>query len=563
MIGLQQRQEESQVVSADGLLLRDLVQAGFTWLEHHREQVNALNVFPVPDGDTGTNMWQTMRSAVTHAEKQPLHHVGEMADKIAYGALMGARGNSGVILSQIWRGFARTLRGHARCDVALFAEGLQSSADTAYKGVMTPVEGTILTVIRAVADSAQQHAPQSADLNTLLQHICDQAKIALANTPNQLPILKQAGVVDSGGQGLLYILEGMLRWLNGERQSARPTPPLSKPEPSGNAQALARPVGGEVENPYDVQYILLGKNFDVEKIRRDIDAMGDSTVVVGDSHTVKVHIHVKDPGIPLSYGVALGALTDVVVENMQEQMEDRIAQGVEPPPTSLSPLAPITLTAGQIGVVAVAPGEGFAQALCDLGVTYVVSGGQTNNPSTEELFQAVQAVPTDKVIILPNNKNIIMAAQSAADLSPKTVVVIPTRTVPQGLCAMLSYQTEGSWEEVVAAMSRASQEVMTAEFTTAVRDVTIDGVEVGMGHTIAIVNGKLCASGETLEAVLPYALAALELDERELITIYYGEEISRASAEIFAEHITALNGDVTIELLYGGQPYYHYILGVE
>ncbi|WP_420630529.1 DAK2 domain-containing protein [Candidatus Leptofilum sp.] len=548
----------------NGRQLQKLAHAALVWLDQNHQHVNALNVFPVPDGDTGTNMLLTMRSAYNRVQDSDENHVGKMAETLAHGALMGARGNSGVILSQIWRGLAKGLKGKETFDAQNLADALQAASDTAYGGVMKPVEGTILTVIREGASEAGDAAKKSLDLRFLLERVLERCKQALERTPEQLAILKQAGVVDSGGQGLVYILEGMLRYVHGQMNGLQLTAVPSNNNFNANhqisAQELAMPEGGEIENPYDVQFILLGKNLNVNEVRDRIDAMGDSTVVVGDETTIKVHIHVKDPGEPISYGISLGQITDIVVENMQMQMEEIVhAPAVPTAPPIIKP----TVQPGQIGVVAVAAGDGLAKIFESMNVSYVVSGGQTNNPSIEELFQAIQDVPTDKVIILPNNKNIILAAEAARDLSPKNVTVVPTKTAPQGLSAMLGLNPDGDLEGVTAAMTDASQEVATGEITRATRTVTLDGVEVNEGEFIGLVNGRLCTSGSELAGVLTAVLTAMEMEDRELLSLYYGQDISEDEAGDLAEQIEAQYDEVEIELLPGGQPYYFYILGAE
>ncbi|MCA9947145.1 MAG: DAK2 domain-containing protein [Ardenticatenaceae bacterium] len=550
----------------NGQQLKKLAFAALNWLDQNHQHVNALNVFPVPDGDTGTNMLLTMRSAYGRVQNSEEEHVGKIAEQLAHGALMGARGNSGVILSQIWRGLAKGLKGKETFNAQELADAFQAASETAYGGVMKPVEGTILTIIREGASEAADAAKKSRDLRFLLERVLERCNQALERTPEQLAILKQAGVVDSGGQGLVYIFEGMLRYVYGKMNELK----LSAVPSSNNvgfqqqitAQELAMPDGGEIENPYDVQFILMGQNLNVTEVRSRIDAMGDSTVVVGDESTIKVHIHVKDPGVPISYGISLGKITDVVVENMQMQMEEIVHLPATPVATAV-PLIKPTVQPGQIGVVAVAAGDGLAEIFRSMGVSYVVNGGQTNNPSIEELFQAIQDVPTDKVIILPNNKNIILAAEAARDLSPKHVAVVPTKTAPQGLSALLSLNPDGTLEETAAAMCDAAQDVSTGEITRATRTVTLDGVEVNEGEFIGLVDGRLCTSGSELTAVLTAVLTAMEMEERELLSLYYGQDITEDEAQELAGQIEEQYEEIEIELLAGGQPYYFYILGAE
>lgn len=547
----------------NGHQFKKLMKAGLIWLDENHQYVNSLNVFPVPDGDTGTNMLLTMRSAYGRVEELETDHVGKMADTLARGALMGARGNSGVILSQILRGLARALREKETFDVDDLAQAFQSASDTAYGGVMRPVEGTILTVIREGAAEAADAVAKSRDLRFQLERVLERCKQALERTPEQLPILKQAGVVDSGGQGLVFIFEGMLRYVHGKMgdlaeivQNAS----LAQVVNGATAQELAMPESGVLENPYDVQFILMGENLNVEEVRSHIDAMGDSTVVVGDETTIKVHIHVEDPGEPISYGISLGKITDVVVENMQLQMEEIVQTGS---PLPAGAPEEVVVEPGQIGVVTVAAGAGLRDIFRSLGAAYIVNGGQTNNPSTEEIFQAIQDVPTDKIIILPNNKNILLAAEAARELSPKTVRVVPTVTIPQGLAAMLSLEPDGDLDDVVEEMEAAAADVVTGQITRATRSVTLDGVAVNEGEFIGLVDGRLCVSGEDLTAVLEQVLADLALDEREILTLYYGRDVAPAEADKTADHIRRLYSDIEVEVVPGGQAHYFYILGAE
>ncbi|GAB4157240.1 MAG: DAK2 domain-containing protein [Candidatus Promineifilaceae bacterium] len=554
--------------TCNGQQLRKLTLASLVWLEKHHQYVNSLNVFPVPDGDTGTNMLLTMRSAYKRIGDTQEMNVGKVAKDLSQGALMGARGNSGVILSQIWRGIAKSLDGKEIFTSQDLAQAFVEAAETAYKGVMKPVEGTILTVIREASLEAVDAARKNNDLRFVLERTLERAQLALERTPEQLPVLKQAGVVDSGGQGLVYILEGMLRYTMGDRVGMMEPLPASTAEPIAAdmpAQARVAPQEG-VENPYDVQFILLGKNLNVLEVRARIDAMGDSTVVVGDENTIKVHVHVKDPGVPLSYGISLGHITDVVVENMQMQMEEIIAAGSgnhQEPPLSLRLEPEPTVQPGQVGVVAVAPGAGLAKVLRSLGAAKIVDGGQTNNPSTEEIFQAIQDVPTDKVVVLPNNKNIILAAETARDLSSKNVVVVPTVNVPQGVSALFAYRADGELAEVAAAMQSACAQVSSGEITTATRTVSLDGVDVQVGNYIGLANGRLCAAGNTMTEVLATTLEKMGVADCELLSVYYGQDISPAEAETFSEEIQALYPDLEIELVAGGQPHYYFILGAE
>ena len=550
-------------LKCNGRQLRKLAKAGLIWLEQNHQYVNSLNVFPVPDGDTGTNMLLTMRSAVARIEDDEEIHVGTVAAQLSQGALMGARGNSGVILSQIWRGLAKGLKNKETFNVHDLAFAFHEAADTAYNGVMRPVEGTILTVIREGAEEAADAAQKSSDLRFVMERIIERCQQALERTPDLLPVLKQAGVVDSGGQGLVYIFEGMLRYVtrqmqNLDRMAAQQTAGMER---QATAQELAVPHDGQIENPYDVQFILMGENLDVMEVRNQIDAMGDSTVVVGDENTIKVHIHVKNPGEPLAYGSNLGWITDVVVENMQIQMEDIIQS---PASNSVVPIVEqAVVQPGQIGVIAVAAGQGLSDIFRSLGAANIVAGGQTNNPSIEEIFRAVQDVPTDKVVILPNNKNIILAAEAARDLSPKEVAVVPTLTAPQGFSALLALNPDGDLNETAENMFEAAQQISTCEITRATRSVTLDGVDVNEGEIIGLVDGRLSASGAALDNVLAEVLQSMDMEEREIVSVYRGADVTAGEAEKIVSQIESLYPDIEVELLPGDQAHYFYIIGAE
>jgi len=559
---------QGSILAIDGQGLKRLVDAGLVWLRHHQAAINALNVFPVPDGDTGTNMLLTMQSAWAEIMDSPEQNAGHIAQAIAHGALMGARGNSGVILSQLWRGIARSLDNKQTFTATDLAEALQEAADTAYKGVIKPVEGTILTVAREAADAASQVTREYGDLLIALDYIVGQTRQAVARTPSQLAVLAEAGVVDAGGQGFYVLLEGMLRYLRGETisvdQALDSAVDLGAgPVGEGPDFALGRDVaelvapGGEAGYGYDVQFIIVGQNLDVECIRGEIDAMGDSTLVVGDTNRIKVHVHVPDPGVPISYGVQWGSLRDVVVEDMQAQYQEFILGRSAPPVTRPS------IPQSDVSTVAVVPGEGLARVFESLGVGKVVSGGQTMNPSTQQLLDAVEALPVSKLIILPNNSNIIMAARQAAELSDKEVVVVPTRTIPQGIAALLALNFQADLQTNAEFMHAAADDVESGEITTATRSVELDGVKVEAGEVIGIVNERLVAAGPTVEQVLWTMLEQMALEEREILTLYYGDGVKAEQVDRLAAQIAERYPDQEIELVDGGQPYYHYILSVE
>lgn len=557
------------ILAIDGQGFKRLIQASLAWLRHHQAAINALNVFPVPDGDTGTNMLLTMQSAWTEIAESPEQNAAVIAQAIAHGALMGARGNSGVILSQLWRGFARSLDSKQTFAASDFAEAMQEAADTAYKGVIKPVEGTILTVAREAANAALQITREYGDLVIVLDYIVGQTKQAVARTPSQLSVLAEAGVVDAGGQGLYTILEGMLRYLRGETiavdEALDAAVDLKAVAPAeGSAMVMQRadalgvgPSGVEGGYGYDVQFMIVGRSLDVDRIRTEIDDMGDSTLVVGDADKVKVHVHVADPGVPISYGVKWGSLRDVVVEDMQSQYQEFILGRTAPPVTGPKPLP------SEISTVAVVPGEGLCRVFESLGVEKVISGGQTMNPSTQQLLEAIESLPADKLIVLPNNGNVIMAAQQAADLSPKEVCVVPTRTVPQGIAALLAMNFQADLETNAEFMRAAADDVESGEITTATRSVELDGVKVEQGEIIGLVNDRLVAAGKTIEEVVWPMLEEMALIDREILTLYFGDGINARQAVRLAEKISERFPDQEIELVDGGQPHYHYILSVE
>jgi len=542
------RRPGSASTSCDGQDLKRLIGAGLAWLERHQAAINALNVYPVPDGDTGTNMLLTMQSAYAEIQESPEEEVGIIAQKVAHGALMGARGNSGVILSQIFRGFARSLEKLEAFDTVQFAAALREAAVTAYKGVIKPVEGTILTVAREAAEEAVPAAVGSDDLIYVLERVVQAARESVARTPSLLPVLADAGVIDAGGQGLYIILEGMLRYTRGERLNID-----TELAAAMGLQALH--LESEGDYGYDVQFIVHGQNLNVEEIRECIAAMGDCALVVGDSRAVKVHVHSPEPGTPINYGASLGSLSRVIVENMQEQYQEFVLSKAKPSATPEAPLG--------IGTVVVAPGVGLHTVFQSLGASAVVSGGQTMNPSTEELLKAVESVASDEIIILPNNKNIVMAAEQTKALSEKKVSVVPTITIPQGISALLALNYQADLETNARVMSEAASSIQTVEVTTAVRTVQVNGMSVQEGEVIGLVNGKLTVKGSSPAEVVLQALAEINAAGYEIITLYYGESVTANEAEELAVQIQGNYPEQEIEIVDGGQPHYHYILSAE
>jgi DAK2 domain fusion protein YloV len=536
------------ILACDGQGLKQLFNASLQWMEQHTAVINSLNVFPVPDGDTGTNMFLTLQAACQEIAEQPDKQVGIIAQYASRGALMGARGNSGVILSQILRGMAQRLEGQEDFNTVEFANALKQGAAVAYKAVIKPVEGTILTVVRESGDAACEVSSQLTDLRELLEYVVHAARDSVTRTPSLLPVLREAGVVDAGGQGLFVIFEGMARYLQGESMVSD--------------QALFHGVDlqvaqGEQVYGYDVQYVLHGTNLQVDQIKADIAVMGDCPLIVGDSTMIKVHIHTPSPGEPLDYGAKLGSLSRVLVENMQEQYQEFI-MGQAGPALAAREEAELN-----IATVVVSPGQGLSKLFRSLGAAVIVSGGQTMNPSIEQLLQAIEDAPAQEVIVLPNNSNIILAAQQAQALSGKRVRVVPTKTVPQGVSALLAYNYSADLGANTRAMERGAEEVRTAEITTAVRDVRLNSLEVKEGEIIGLVDGELVVVGHSLEETAFEVLLRLEADDAEILTFYYGESVPEEDAEALVEKVESRYPDAEIEVVDGGQPHYHYIISAE
>ncbi|WP_322506626.1 DAK2 domain-containing protein [Anaerolinea sp.] len=541
----------------DGQKLKELLIAGMTWLKTNQQVVNALNVFPVPDGDTGTNMLLTMQAAYNEVANSGEGNIGRMAKAIAQGALMGARGNSGVILSQIWRGFARALDNFETMDADLFVAAMQEGQNTAYKGVVRPVEGTILTVAKDAAEAARKAREKTSDLKEILAAVVDAANESVKRTPELLPILKQAGVVDSGGKGLFFILEGMLRHLNGQslETNLNIVQPLSTMQIEQTVEEIEP--GQEVEVVIDFRP---HQPLNLEQFYADLSEMGTSIQVGEGDGMYRMHIHVSQERQydPIQYIAKIGVWSKIAMENLLAQMEERSSTAVEAPRLELASVLP-----GQVGVVAVSPGPGISRVFASLGVSAIVEGGQTMNPSTEQILNAFENLPTDKIIILPNNKNIILAAQNAASVTVKKVEVIPSRSVPQGLAAMFRYNPEAELSELVDEMKEAIGEVHTGEITTATRSVNLNGVDVQEGAVIGLLDGTLVVSSNTLEDACLQLLEKAQADEYDLITMFYGENISHSEANRIADLVREKYPQQELELKEGGQPHYQFIIGIE
>ncbi len=540
--------------SIDGQGLKQLVEAGMVWLRTNQQIVNALNVFPVPDGDTGTNMLLTMQAAYAEIARSGENNVGKMAHAVAQGALMGARGNSGVILSQIWRGFARGLDSLDAMDGPALSHALAEARSTAYKGVVRPVEGTILTVIKDVAASAEQIPDPAQEISSILETLVSAADTSVKHTPELLPILKQANVVDSGGKGLFFILEGMLRYLKGQSLET----PLTSVQPLSEI-GMEEMEDIEPGQDYEVVVDFRPANpLDLENFYNDLSEMGTSIQLGEGEGMYRLHIHVPTEKryTPIDYTMKLGTITKVSIENLIAQMEDMGKEKGEH-------LNLVSVEPGQIAVVAVSPGQGISRIFGSLGVAAIVEGGQTMNPSTEEILNAIENLPTDKVIILPNNKNIILAANQTASVTVKNVSVIPCSSVPQGLSAMLRLDPDGAMDRVVKEMNEAIKEVETGEITVATRSVELNGVNVQEGQVIALLNGKLVTSAPTLDEAVLGLLEKGGTEERERITLFYGSNISRQEVNRIVDLIRSKFPSHELELHDGGQPHYQFIISIE
>ncbi len=541
------------VTQLDGQGLKKLIEAGLTWLKTNQQIVNALNVFPVPDGDTGTNMLLTMQAAYDEIATSGEKNIGKMSQAIARGALIGARGNSGVILSQLWRGFARECDNLPLLDSDLLVKALAEARNTSYKGVVRPVEGTILTVGKDIAAAAA--ANQVADLKAMLELIIDAADKSVAHTPELLPILKQAGVVDSGGKGLFFILEGMLRYLNGESLDTA----LMTVQPLAAMQMDETMETVEPGQDYEVVVDFRPKEeLILDQFYNSLMEMGTSIQVGEGDGIYRMHIHVPTDNryLPIDYIMEIGTITKVYIENLIDQMEQ--IEEVKNRQLKLAPVEP-----GEIAVVTVSPGPGLSRIFASLGVAAIVEGGQTMNPSTKEILAAFENLPTDKVIILPNNKNIVMAAEAASTMTVKQVAVIRSTTVPQGLSAMLRLNPDMDFDTIVEEMNEALTDVETGEITIATRSVTINGVNVAKGQVIALHNGKLIQSTSSLEEACLGLLQECETEDRERITLYYGDNIVKTEVNQIVDRIRSAYPAHEIELHEGGQPHYQFIIAVE
>ena len=547
-------------------LFQEMVQAGATRLNKQAEYVNSLNVFPVPDGDTGTNMGMTIENGAKEVSDRSASTVGEAAGIFAKGLLMGARGNSGVITSQLFRGFSQSVKDKEELDGAALAAAFQSGVEVAYKAVMKPVKGTILTVSRGAAIGAKKKAESTNDAVEVMRAALEGAKTALAKTPDMLPVLKEVGVVDSGGQGLVFIYEGFLSALTGEfiaSEEFQATPAtMSEMINAEHHKSVAGHVATEdIKFGYCTEIMVAlkqgptyVKDFDYDEFRNYLNNLGDSLLVVNDDEIVKVHVHTEDPGLVMQEGLKYGSLVKVKVDNMRNQHEAQ----VEKEERQAKPVEE-----KEYAIIAVVAGDGLADIFKAQGVDYIISGGQTMNPSTEDFVKAVEELNARNIIILPNNKNILMAAQSAAEVIEQPAAVVETKTIPQGLTSLLAFDESKSIEENYERMSASLGDVVSGSVTTAVRDTTIDGLEIHENDNLGMVDGKIVVSNPDMMETLEETFTHMLDEDSEIVTIYVGEDGSEELANELAQALAEKYEDVEVEIHQGGQPVYPYLFSVE
>lgn len=550
----------NRMKSLDGIKFAEMVQMGAHHLYQNAAYVDSLNVFPVPDGDTGTNMNLSMTSGADETEANVSAHIGKTAQALSKGLLMGARGNSGVILSQLFRGFGKAIEKEAEIDAKGLANAFQAGVDTAYKAVMKPVEGTILTVAREAAAKGVEVAETEEDMIVLMEAFIEEAKQSLNRTPDLLPVLKEVGVVDSGGQGLLFVYEGFLASMKGE------------PLPEKNESSLDDLINAEhhrVQDFMDTSDIEFGycteimvrfeedkSPFDEEQFRQELNPMGDSLLVISDDEIAKVHIHSETPGAVLAAGQKYGSLIKIKVDNMREQHSAIVNDAPQAPAKQQKTKVPYA-------IVTIAMGEGVSNLLRSIGASYVIEGGQTMNPSTEDIVKAVKEIGAERVLILPNNKNIIMAAEQAAELLEIEAAVVPTKTIPQGMAAILAFNHAESVETNKANMTQGFAHVKTGQVTFAVRDTSIDGVEIRKDDYMALAEGKIILSTPEMMDAAKKVLEGLMDEDSEIITIIYGEDATAEQAEELQNFIEENYPDAEVEIVEGKQSLYPFILSVE
>ena len=550
----------------DGKRFAEMIIQGANHLAANAKYVDALNVFPVPDGDTGTNMNLSMTSGAKEVKNHVQEHIGKVGSALAKGLLMGARGNSGVILSQLFRGFAKAIENKPTVNSIEFAAALQAGVETAYKAVMKPVEGTILTVAKDAARHAVAVAKNHESLIGLMEEVLKEAKASLNRTPDLLPVLKEVGVVDSGGQGLVFVYEGFLAELKGEKLPDSPAtmPNMNELVSAEHHKSVQSHMNTEdIEFGYCTEFMvrLEGKEaFSEENFRQDLSNYGDSLLVISDDEVVKVHIHSEQPGEVLSYGQRYGNLINMKIENMRQQHTDIVGESTTPLRTQANEPKK---EKREYGIVAVSMGSGIAELFRSIGANAVIEGGQTMNPSTEDIIAAIKEVNARKVIILPNNKNIIMAAEQAAEVAEEEVVVIPSKTVPQGMTSLLSFNPSAEPGANKEAMTEAMQHVKTGQLTYAVRDTSIDGLAISTGDFMGLADGKIILKDQDKVKAAKDLLEQMLDEDSEILTILKGEDASDEDVDSIVEFVESNYGDVEVEVHNGEQPLYAFIFAIE
>lgn len=544
-------------INIDGVILKDAIISGANNLSNNKKTVDDMNVFPVPDGDTGTNMSMTVSAAAREVIAEEIDSISKVADLIALASLRGARGNSGVILSQLFRGFAKGLSGKDSVDIAGLAAAFKSASDTAYKAVMKPTEGTILTVARVSAEYAVEIAEEETDMIAFCEKVLEKARETLDTTPEMLPVLKQAGVVDAGGMGLVVILEGAIASLKGEKIEAQEVQPQA-------TTRQATPIDtDDIKFMYCTEFIINkhSLNYSVAPFKAAIENMGDSMMVIEDEDIVKVHVHTNRPGFVLDQAVKIGDLSDIKIDNMKLQHNETIMANHTPESATGKSLT--GEPAKKYGFVAVATGEGIEQIFKDIGVDKIVKGGQSMNPSTEDILEAVEGVNAENIFVIPNNKNIILAAEQAAKLSDKNLIVIPTKTIPQGISAVLSFDEGVAPDANTNEMKEAITYIKTGQVTFAARDSEIDGLKIKAKDIMGMTESKISVLGKDPSKVAQEVVKNLANEDTAVITLFYGSDVKEKDAETVAKYLKKTYKNCDVLMHFGGQPLYYYIISVE
>ena len=543
------------IKTINGNTFRKMIVAGAGLLEQNKKYVDSLNVFPVPDGDTGTNMFLTMKSAVNEVSKCINNNMDSLSEAFAKGALKGARGNSGVITSQIFKGFCSETAKCSEITTKVFARAMQEGANIAYKAVTKPKEGTILTVIRVMAENAVNVAKKCDDFEVFLKKVLDTGEEILKQTPEMLPVLKKAGVVDAGGRGIIVIFTGFYKLLIGEENFELSFDDEKKPQTVDDVIADINNLG-DIQFGYCTEYMIINMKkktteADIDKLREKLMAIGDSVICIGDLSLVKVHVHSNEPNKALEYALELGELYNLKIENMLEQNRE------------LKKKALVQEITKEIGMVAVAPGDGIANIFKDLGVDEIIVGGQTMNPSAEDIAAACDKVPATNVIVFPNNKNIVLAAEQANDLTSKNLIVVPTRSIPEGISASLAFNPDGSVEENSESMKETIKNVHSGSVTYAVRDTHVDGFDLAVGEIIGLDDKAILAKGKLVGETTTKLIEKMMNDSVMNITLFYGEDIREEEANSLVESLSKKYPEVEVSAVYGGQPVYYYLVSVE